>query len=301
MKFLTYLLAAGTVTALAAPPRTTNSSGATAQMVVTVRPAPSNLQADDVTVIENKARVPVTRIEKLAGDMANMQLFILLDDSSRSQSLGPQLPEIKAFVRSLPATTEVAIGYMRNGSYSLAQHFTSDHEKASGTVRLPLGVPGENGSPYFALKWAVDHWPSGGSLTGRRAILTLTDGVDRYYTNGTIDDPYADAAIDTAVKHGVQVYSIYLRGAGLYGRGWGTDVAQSRLMQVSEQSGGYAYFEGLSNPVSIAPFLSDLTTRFDNQYRLTLASTGERGIQTVKLRTELQGVKIEGPTRIFVP
>src|SRR5208283_1076941 len=173
----------------------------------------------------------------------------------RSSSLGIQLPELKRFVESLPATTQVAIGYMRNGSFGLVQGFTADHQKAAGSLRLPLSIPGENGSPYFALSDLAKHWPSKES-TDRRAVLMLTDGVDRYYGGAVMDDPYVDAAIQDSLKEGLLVYSIYLGGAGLYGRSqWETNFAQSRLGEVSEETGGHAYFQEFTDPVNIAPFL----------------------------------------------
>jgi hypothetical protein len=279
-----------------------------AGMVITVQPArhgaavPPKLQVGDLTVTEGGATVPVTGLRRLAGDLADMQLFIYLDDSTRSASLGVQFGQLKDFVKALPASTQVAIGYMHNGTFALAQAFTADHQAAARSLRLPIAVPGENGSPYFALSDLAKHWPSK-EATGRRAVLMLTDGVDRYWEdNSEVEDPYVDAAIRDTLQHSIAVYSIYLRGAGLYGRGaWTTNFAQSRLEQVSDQTGGFAYFEDFQDPVEIAPFLNDFQDRMDHQYRVTFQALNRRGKQTVKLRTELPGVKIEAPSRIFVP
>jgi hypothetical protein len=282
-----------------------DAKGVPVQMVITVQPihggsgATESLVAADVAVMQGKTPVPVVRLERLAGDLADMQLFVFLDDSTRSSSLGTQLPELKVFFNSLPPTTQVAVGYMRNGTFALAQAFTADHQQAADALRLPLGSPGENGSPYFALSDLVKHWPSNQS-TNRRAVLLLTDGVDRYYNTGTVDDPYVDTATQDALKSGVSVFSIYLRGAGLYGRsGRVTNFAQSRLLEVSQETGGYAYFQGFGDPVTIGPFLSDFHDRLENQYRVTFEALGEHGMQPVKLRTELPGLKVEGPSRIY--
>src|ERR1700683_4224954 len=116
-----------------------------------------------------------------------------------------------------------------------------------------------------------------------------------------MDDPYVDAAIQGALKSGVTVYSIYLRGAGSYGRGdWTTTFAQSRLNEVSQETGGYAYFENLSDPVTIAPFLKDFQSRLDNQYEVPFEALGKHGTQPVKLRTELPGLQIECRSRVYV-
>jgi hypothetical protein len=296
------ILVAG-IPAISAPK--TNATGAPTQMVVTVRTAPGDnrpdgLEVGDLTVLRSNVPAPVVRLERLSGDLADMQLFVLLDDSTRSSSLANQLPELRTFLESLPATTQVALGYMRNGTFSLVQAFTADHKKAASSLRLPASIAGENGSPYFVLSDLAKHWPSKES-TNRRAVLMLTDGVDPYYGAADMDDQYVTAAIHDALKENVMVYSIYLRGAGLYGRSdWVTNVAQSRLEQVSEETGGYAYSMGFIDPVTISSFLKDFRDRLDNQYGVTVEAWNQKGVQPVKLRTELLGLKIESPTRIYV-
>lgn len=286
-----------------------NVTGVPAKMVITVRPAPGSqppgsqpttLEPGDLTVLRGNTPVPVVSLQRLTGDLADMQLFVLLDDSTRSSSLSLQFPELKTFLATLPASTQVAVGYMRNGSFGLVQAFTADHQQAASALRLPMAIPGENGSPYFALSDLVKHWPSKQS-TGRRAVLMLTDGVDRYWGTSVMQDPYLDWAVRDALKAGVMVYSIYLRGAGLYDRGgWVTTVAQSRLIEVSEETGGTAYFQGFTDPVTISPFLSDFQDRLANQYQVTIEASSQKGVQPVKLRTELPGLRIQGPTQIFV-
>jgi len=278
----------------------------TTQMVITLQPshqgdrAPGSLQLGDVVVEQGKTRAPVVGLQRLAGQLADMQLFVLLDDSTQSASLGTQLPELKKFIGNLPAATQVAVGYMRNGTFALAQGFTADHQKAANALRLPEAIPGENGSPYFVLSDLAKHWPSSQS-TERRTVLMLTDGVDRYYDAAVVDDPYVDAAVQDSLKSGVAVYSIYLRGAGDLGRyGRGANIAESRLLEVSDETGGVAYYQGFGDPVSVAPFLKDFQNRLDNQYKLTLAPKAPHGVQAVKLRTELPGLKVDAPSRIYV-
>jgi len=282
------------------------TAAAPARMVITVRPShvgavPETLEARDVTVLEGPNSIParVSGMRRLSGDLADMQLFLLLDDSTRSSSLGTQLSDLKALVKSLPATAQVGIGYMRNGTFGMTQPFTTDHEKAAAALRLPISVPGENGSPYFALSDLAKHWPSKQATT-RRTVLMLTDGVDRYYDMSTVDDPYVDAAVRDVVRQGIQVYPIYLRGAGRFGSGpLSTDFAQSRLIQVSEQSGGYSYFEAMTDPVTIQPFLKDFEQRLQNQYEVTFESAA-KGFQQVKVQVEMPGVKIDAPKSVWV-
>jgi hypothetical protein len=306
MKTVTSFAAAALAAAVgfaASPPTTT---GTPVQIVVTAVPPstgarPAALEGGELSIVENKTPVPVVNLQRLAGDLSDVQLFVFLDDSTRSSSLGTHFAELKQFIAALPPSAQVALGYMRNGTFALAQPLTTDHQKTAASLRLPVALPGANGSPYFALSELMARWPSKQPAT-RRAVLMLTDGVDRYYDTSIVDDPFVDSAVHSAVKRGVLVYSIYLRGTGRFGRGeWSTNVAQSRLIQVSEQTGGHAYFEAFSDPVAIAPFLNDFETRLANQYQVTIRALDERGYQPIKIRTEIPGLKVEGPTQIYVP
>jgi hypothetical protein len=302
---ITALMAASPVMR-ASPPTATAAPAQLVQMVVTVQPAhhggsvPNDLQARDLTVLEGNTPVPVVRFQRFTGDLADMQLFVLLDDSTRTSSLSLHFPELRMFLKSLPATTKVAVGYVRNGTLAQPQAFTADHEKAGNALRLPLAIPGVSGSAYFGLSDLVKHWPSK-EPTGRRAVLMLTDGVDPYYDTEFFEDPYVNAAVQDALKNGVTVYSIYLRGAGLHGRSdVVTNFAQSRLSEVSQETGGYAYFDDFTDPVTITPFLNDFRDRLENQYSVTFEALSEHGMQPVKLRTELPNLKIECPSGVFV-
>ena len=276
------------------------------QMVVTVLPGsggsrPDNLVAGDLNVSLDKSPAPIARLQRLTGDLADMQLFLLLDDSTRFSSLSTHFKALKNFLNTLPPTTQVAIGYMRNGSFSLTQDFTADHEKASAALRLPMAMAGVNGSPYFALGDLVKHWPSTQPAT-RRAVLMLTDGVDRYWGSADLEDPYMEDAIHSALKRGVMVYSIYLSGAGAYGNfGRPLLFGQSHLIEVGEETGGHAYFQDLRDPVDIEPFLSDLRDRFEHQYLATFGSVHAKGFVPAKLHTESKSLKVVAPTLVYVP
>jgi hypothetical protein len=236
----------------------------------------------------------------LKGDQAKTQLFIYIDDSLRSSALGTQIPALKQFVQQLPSSTKVAIGYMRNGGFALTQAFTTDHAKAADTIRLPVSSPGLNGSPYFALSYLAKHWPSK-EQTDRRVVLMLTDGVDRYYTTFSTDNPYLQAAEKDSQKAGLLVYSIYMQDAGRYGRSsLGVTLGQSLLAQVSDATGGNAYSEGLNTPVSLTPYLDQFSRALQNQYKLTFVAKDDSGAQSLKLRTELPGVKLTGPRTAYI-
>lgn len=253
-----------------------------------------------VTVYENRKLQDVSGWIPLRGERSGLQLVVLLDDASTG-NLGLQLNDIKTFLTELPPTTQVAIGYMRNGSANLVQTFTPDHAKAASALRLPTGTSGINGSPYFCLSSLVKQWP-GGAGNVRREVIMVTDGVDRY-SGGRFDpeDPYVQAATSDAQKAGVIVYSIYYRGAGRFDRNaFVTDGGQNYLTQVSGATGGKVYLEGLGNPVSFAPFLSDIQRKLQNQYELTFVSTAKPGLQSIRVKTSQPNTTLLWPSRVQV-
>lgn len=258
------------------------------------------LPRETVSVLQNRKLQQVTGWVPLRGERSGLQLVILLDDSARS-NLGLQLNDLRNFVAGLPPNAEVAVGYMRNGTPNLVQNFTSDHTKAAQSLRLPSGSAGGNGSPYFCLSDLVKHWP-GGDLNVRREVIMVTDGVDRY-SGARFDpeNPYVQAATSDAQKAGVIVYSIYFRDAGGLDRSQlVADGGQNYLTQISGATGGKVYLEGFGNPVSFAPFLSDIQHKLQNQYELTFASSSKPGLQAIQVKTSEPNTKLQWPARVPV-
>jgi hypothetical protein len=260
----------------------------------------TSIPRQTMSVFENRKLQDMTGWVPLRGERAGLQLVVLMDDSSGG-NLGLQLNDIKSFLNGLPPTTQVAIGYMRNGTPNLVQNFTSDHAQAAKALRLPAGIGGSNGSPYFCLSDLVRHWP-GGDSNVRREVIMVTDGVDRY-SGARFDpeNPYVRAATSDAQKAGVIVYSIYYRGAGRLDRNaLVTDGGQNYLTQVSGDTGGKVYLEGFGNPVSFAPFLSDIQRKLQNQYELTFVSTAKPGLQNIRVKTSQPNTTLQWPARIPV-
>ena len=195
-------------------------------------------------------------------EYAGVELYVLLDDGSKS-SLSTQLADIRQFILAQPSATKIGVAYMRNGVALIAQNPTADHELAAKALRLPLGVSGVNGSPYFSLADLVKRWPKGDS---RREVLMISDGIDRYYDEADMLDPYLAGAIEKAQSAGVVVSAIYNPGVGDVGQGdWRRFIGQTYLAQVAEKTGGEAYYIGFNAPaVSFAPYLRDFANRINH-------------------------------------
>jgi len=229
-----------------------------------------------------------------------VQIAILIDDGLR-ESVGRELNSLRTFVNNLPEGTQIFVGYMRNGSVYSAQPFTTDHAAAAARFRLPEGMAGISASPYFCLSEFVKHWPSNSGQPGARFVLMLTNGVDPYNGSTSIlnqDSPNVQTAVTDAQRAGVSVSSIYFGDAGFRG-GRASFSGQSYLTQVSDGTGGRAYYEGTGNPVSIAPYLGQFQHSISETFVASfMANASGNKLVEVKADTKLHGVKLHAPSEV---
>jgi hypothetical protein len=257
------------------------------------------VRREDVTVYQGRNRAQVTDWVPLQGERAGLQLFVLLDDSLDT-SIGSQLEDLRQFILSQPATTLVAVGYMRDGTVDTTQNFTDDHVQAAKALRLPLGNVGAFASPWISIGDLISRWPE---TPVRREILVVSDGIDRFGGVGPAN-PYVDTAIDLAQRAGVIIHAIFATGVGHAARMfWPVSWGQNYLSQVASETGGQAYFLGFETPVSFAPYLDDLTRKLNHQFLLVfLAKPGKKpGLQPVRPRTEVPNAEIIAASKVFVP
>src|SRR5271170_8453637 len=85
---------------------------------------------EDVIVKQGNDRLQVTGWTPARDERAGLDLFILIDDAA-DQSVASQFDDLRSFINSQPSTTQVGIGYMRNGTVQIAQNFTTDHGQAA--------------------------------------------------------------------------------------------------------------------------------------------------------------------------
>ena len=282
----------------------TPANGVTARLVVTVEPKHGSdvpdIKRDDVLVFEGQHRDTVMDWIPAQGDHAALELFILIDDDSNT-SLGVQLDDLRKFINAQHSTTKVGVAYMQNGMARIMANLTDDHAAAAKSLRLPLGVGGANASPYFSLSDLVKHWPAS---KARREVLMVTDGVDRYYDGGDIQDPYLQATIDDAARAGILVSAIYSPGAGHVSHSyWQNYWGQLYLSELAEKTGGEAYYIGFTGPpVSFSPYLDDLSKRLEHQYLLVFEAQFPKKAEwrQVRLRTEVPNVDLVSAGKVWV-
>ncbi len=281
------------------------ADGVPVHMVVTVEAHhgsnPPAINREDVMVFQAKNRDTVTDWVPAQGDHAALEFFILLDDGS-SANLGTQLEDIRRFINGQPGSTKIGVAYMQNGMAKIVQDLTGDHAAATKALRLPMGIAGINASPYFSLSDLIKRWPPS---SARREVLVASDGIDRYYGRGDLDDPYLADAIGDAQRAGIIVSAIYTPGIGHFGHSyWLTYWGQLYLAQLAEKTGGESYYIGFTGPpVSFAPYLDDVTHRLTNQYLLTFIAKRPKksGLQPVKIKTEVPKVDLVSAEEVYVP
>jgi hypothetical protein len=271
-------------------------------MVVTVKPRHNGGQVPavgpaDVKVFQRDKQNAVTSWVPLQGDRAGLQLFILIDDTSRA-TLGLQFRSLEKFIQEQPDTTAIGVGYMRNGTVLTVQNLTKDHDAAAKSLRLPIGAVSYT-SPYLSLSDLMKRWPVS---EDRREILMITSGID-VLGGGPFTNPYLQEAVDRAQRGGFIVYSIYTPGAGRVGRGFFRgNLGQTGLDMLAQKTGGSTYYLGVGSPIDIAPYLQDLSFSLKHQYELTFLAKGAKKptLEPVKIKTEMPNIGVVAAENSYV-
>lgn len=292
--------------ALSAIPAASAQDTVEVRSVITVMPKHREMKPaitpQDVKVKVNGKQAQTDTVTPLRGDRAGLELVILIDSGART-SLGQQFGDLTNFIQSLPPTTEVGVAYMMNGRAIFEQPFTADKQRAAKALRLPAGGAGSSASPYFCLSDLAKNWPSR-NTNNRREVIAITDGIDPYQVRFDPSNPYVQAAINDSIRAGVVVNALYWHNRGMASRvGWAASGGQSLLNLVTENTGGRLFYQGLGNPVSFAPFLEEISRRLDNQYEIGFTAPAKirPGIDSLKVKLEVPGVKVTVPHLVLVP
>ncbi|HEY2016811.1 MAG TPA: hypothetical protein VGH38_25075 [Bryobacteraceae bacterium] len=250
---------------------------------------------DDFSVELNKKTARTEKWIPLRGDQANLELYIVIDDAADTD-LGNQFNGLKGFINAQPATTQIGLAYLRNGSANIVAPLTSSHPETAKALRLPLGQPGISASPYMGISDLIKKWPAAGA---RREVLLISSGIDPWSPPDP-QNPYLQSAIADAQRAGVLVHSIYYGEAGHLGHSyWRVNWGQNYLSELGDETGGEAYWQGLNSPVSLDPFLKDLAERLKNQYLLTVsADDAKGGLQPVRVASSKSSISLVAASRV---
>ncbi|HEX5708640.1 MAG TPA: hypothetical protein VFX96_15155 [Pyrinomonadaceae bacterium] len=229
-----------------------------------------------------------------------LTLAVLIQDDLVS-TVGSEVLRLGDFIRRLPQGSRVMVAYLRAGSLQVRQKFTNDLERAADALRIPIGAASAAPfNPYDLTRDALKRFD--GQPVGRRALILVSDGVDlsRGASNSTPSTSVdLQRAIQDAQRRGVAVYSIYAPTAGGMTDARRTFVGsgQGSLNRLSEETGGHAFIQGTSAPVSFDRYVREIDTLLSRQFALTYLSTHTgKGFHRIRVASDLTDGSIHYPS-----
>jgi hypothetical protein len=214
------------------------------------------------------SRVEAKPVDKKARVEVPLNLAILIQDDVIA-GVGNELPLTREFIRSLPAGSRVMIGYIGSGSLQVREPFTEDLEGAVKALRIPLASTSASPyNPYVEVIEALRRFDE--QSKNRNAILLVSDGLDTSHgfdASSAGNTPDLLRAIREAQKRNVAVYSFYTPTVGLTSRSsLAASYGQGSLNRLSNETGGRAFFQGLTSFVSFDPYFEGLRRALNEQY-----------------------------------
>lgn len=230
---------------------------------------------------------------------APLSVAILIQDDV-VPTIGNEIKAMKEFIGRLPRGSRVMIGYIRSGSLQVRQKFTTDLERATNALRIPIGsASAAPFNPYIEIREGLKRFEA--LPAGRRAMLVVSDGLD--ISRGVDSSPPGQSidlerAIREAQRNSVAIYSFYVPTVTLEASRNQLLISNAlgSLQKLSEETGGRAFFQGTGAPVSFDPFLRELGVSFARQMAITYLSTHpKKGYHRIEVKTEMPNIEIDHP------
>lgn len=281
--------------------RGTTASGRPVTIPVTIRvkgnTTPRELELPTVLLNVSEDGEPQTLLSIRSKINAPINLILLIQDDVVS-SVGLEIKGLSEFIRRLPRGSRIFIGYLRAGVMQIRHKFTADLERAAKSLRTPLAVASAAPyNPYVEVVDALKRFDS--QPAGRRAVLLISDGVDTSQGDFSISPGQSvdlQRAITEAQRRSVAIYSFFVPTVGSSTNGNLVSQGQGSLNRLSEETGGHAFFQGLSAPNSFDPFIRELTRALNTQIALTYLSTHPRnGFHRIRIISSTPDVDLNYP------
>src|ERR1044072_1097753 len=105
-----------------------------------------------------------------------LNIAILIQDDLVPQ-VGNELGVTRDFICSLPEGSRARVGYITAGTLQVRQPFTTDLEKPTKSLRIPLAARGSSAfNPYVEVLEALKKFDR--TWTNANAVLLISDGLD---------------------------------------------------------------------------------------------------------------------------
>jgi hypothetical protein len=262
--------------------------GVEVQMILTsadhMNHHPAALKSTDITIMD----ATITDWLPLTG--RDLELFFLIDDSANYDP-GPKLQELRRFIAIQPDPVAIGVAYIHDGTLSIAENPTIDHQRAARALRAPSG--GRSDNTYGALADLIVKWPR---KTVRREVIMVSAGMAA--------PANADGALHDAERAGVVVYALYNPTGDYLSEDWSkVDDGLVNLASLSYETGGEAYFIGHTPPLSVEPFLADISEHLAHQYlvKFQVPCTPNGAFQTIFITPGNPDWELMKPERVWVP
>jgi hypothetical protein len=199
---------------------------------------------------------------------APINIAILIQDDLVS-SVGNEIRVTADFIRTLPQGSRVMVGYITTGTLRVRQPFTTDLNSAAHTLRIPLSSTAASPyNPYVEVIEAVRYFDA--SWKGRNAVLLISDGLDvsRGFDSSSAGNTLdLGRAIREANARNVAIYSFYAPSVGLTSHSHlAASYGQSSLNRISHETGGKAFFQGMTGFVTFDPYFRQLREALNQRY-----------------------------------
>lgn len=212
--------------------------------------------------------VPAGKDQRRLESIEPLDLAVLIQDDLVSQ-VSNELGVTREFIRSLPSGSRVMVGYITAGSLQVRQPFTSDLDQAARSLRIPLSsVSSAPYNPYVEVLEALKKFQDKGG--NEKAVLLISDGLDisrgfdSTAAGHTLD---LQRAIKEAHRRNVSVFSFYAPSVGLTSHSHlAASYGQSSLNRLADETGGKAFFQGITGFVTFDSYFRQLRETLNRQY-----------------------------------
>jgi hypothetical protein len=197
-----------------------------------------------------------------------LNLAVLIQDDLTPQ-VSNEIGVTADFIRSLPAGSRVMVGYITTGTLQVRQPFTADLNRAARSLRIPRASTSASPfNPYVEVLEALRSF--NGNSNTKNAILLISDGLDTSRgfdvssSGHTLD---LERAIKQANDRNVAIYAFYAPSVGLTGRSrLAASYGQNSLNRLADDTGGKAFFQGLTGFVTFDSYFDRLRRTLNEQY-----------------------------------
>jgi VWFA-related protein len=295
------ILALPVVVAAQSKQRDLQISGREVTILVTAHPhnqrtreAAMKLKADDFVVREDKTPQQIISVKR-AGEAPPILAVLIQDDLV--PRVNNELDGLRDFIRRLPEGSRVMTAYVTVGSLQVRQDFTTDRERAAGSLRIVRGTSAAPYNPYVEVIEALRRFDS--QPAGRRMILLVSDGLDTshgFRSSSPMLSIDLERAIHEAQKRGVAVFSFFAPTVGLTSEGrMEVNFGQGSLIRLGDETGGEAFVTG-TDFVTFDPYFKEFNEALLLQWLMTYrSSTIGNSFRRLEVTTE-QDVHLHYPS-----